>query len=117
MVIDEMYFRIDEMRSVDVVRQERPLLLFLVLFGAIFGIGAAAACIWIYTSTDFAALPYVAAVLFIAAAVALAGVLSVKRRYALRIGQASGMTKAIVSSDRNELENIRLQIADVLKHE
>ena len=43
--------------------------------------------------------------------------LSVKRRYALRIGQASGMTKAIVSSDRNELENIRLQIADVLKHE
>ena len=54
---------------------------------------------------------------FIAAAVALAGVLSVKRRYALRIGQASGMTKAIVSSDRNELENIRLQIADVLKHE
>ena len=115
MVIDEMYFRIDEMRSVDVVRQERPL--FLVLVGAIFGIGAAAACIWIYTSTDFAALPYVAAVLFIAAAVALAGVLSVKRRYALRIGQASGMTKAIVSSDRNELENIRLQIADVLKHE
>ena len=114
MVIDEMYFRIDEMRSVDVVRQERPLLLFLVLVGAIFGIGA---CIWIYTSTDFAALPYVAAVLFIAAAVALAGVLSVKRRYALRIGQASGMTKAIVSSDRNELENIRLQIADVLKHE
>ena len=117
MVIDEMYFRIDEMRSVDVVRQERPLLLVLVLVGAIFGIGAAAACIWIYTSTDFAALPYVAAVLFIAAAVALAGVLSVKRRYALRIGQASGMTKAIVSSDRDELENIRLQIADVLKHE
>ena len=116
MVIDEMYFRIDEMRSVDVVRQERPLLLFLVLVGAIFGIGAAAACIWIYTSTDFAALPYVAAVLFIAAAVALP-VVSVKRRYALRIGQASGMTKAIVSSDRNELENIRLQIADVLKHE
>ena len=42
MVIDEMYFRIDEMRSVDVVRQERPLLLFLVLVGAIFGIEGAA---------------------------------------------------------------------------
>lgn len=123
MVIDEMYFRLDEMRSVDVIRQERPLLLFMVLIGAILGIGPGAACIWLYTSTDFVALPYatvlpyVAAAFFLAAAVALAGVLSVKRRYALRIGQPSGMTKTIVSSDRDELETIRLQIADVLKNE
>lgn len=115
MIIDEMYFRIEEMCSVDIVRQERPLLLRMMLLGAGLCVAAAIACIWIYSSVDKAALLYAAGALSAAAVIELIVFFSIKRRYALRIGQSTGMTKAIVSYDRDELEKIRLQITEALK--
>lgn len=115
MIIDEMYFRIEEMCSVDIVRQERPLLLRMMLLGASLCVAAAIACIWIHSSVDMAALPYIAGALSAAAVIELIVFFSIKHRYALRIGQSIGMTKAIVSYDRDELEKLRLQITEALK--
>lgn len=109
LVLDEMYFRIDEIRFVDVVRQEAPLVrkiggaggfccMLLALICSGFGVAGVAAFFWF------------------CAVLGLIAVLVIKRPYALRIGSAFGTTKAIISNDSAELQELRRRIIEALEH-
>lgn len=106
-IIDEMFFRLEEIRFVDVTEQELPILrqfygvggwvnLFIALLFLCFEIGPAAAFF------------------FFCAFVQLILRYTYKRRYALRIGQQLGTTKAIISTDRTEMEAVKSRILQAL---
>ncbi len=107
LTIDEMYFRIDEIRFVDVVKKSYPLLRQLLILCT--GCCALTALIFHDSFPDLSLFFTVCAVAQTTA------VCSIRRRYALRIGQQFGTTKAIISVDRQRLEQIRLEILEALR--
>ncbi len=107
LIINEMYFRIDEIRFVDVVQQNYPLIRQLLLVGtagcALIGLPLLAA------SPDFG-IP----VLLLGAIEAVIAC-SIKRRYALRVGECMGTSKVVISTDRKELESLRQRICEAME--
>ena len=107
LIVGEQYFRIDEIRFVDVVKQERPLILRLMVVNAAFFLFAALICT--------AASAMGAASLFTLWSCAeIIVIVAAGRKYALRINAGFGTTKAIISSDRAALEQARRRINELL---
>lgn len=102
LVIDNAYFRLKEIRFVDVVKQEASVMRKLSLTSAIFS--------GIFMLMAFGGSAEVAAFFFICLAVSLTIFFANKIQYALRIGQNMGTTKVLVSPDFQELENVRREI-------
>lgn len=107
LVIDEMYFRIDEIRFVDVVRQDYPLIRPILLVGtgccALIGLPLLAA------GVDFGGA------LLLIGAIEAAIAFSIKRHYALRVGEQMGTSKVVISTDREELESLRERIREAME--
>ena len=106
LTIDEMYFRIDEIRFVDVVKQSYPLLRQLLILSAV--------CCAIIALLFHEAFPDVTLFFAGCAALEIVAVCLIKRRYALRIGQQFGTTKVLISTDSKALEEMRREIAEIL---
>lgn len=104
--IDELYFRIDEIQFVDVVQQDRPTILRLMIVNAVFCLLLALIC--------SAFSPEAAGFFGFWAILEIVIVFAVKPRYALRIGQRFGTAKAIISEDRRALEEIRARISEIM---
>lgn len=109
LTIDEMYFRIDEIRFVDVVKQSYPLLRQLLILSAV--------CCAIIALLFHETFPDVTLFFAGCAVLEIVAVCLIKRRYALRIGQQFGTTKVIISTDSKALEEIRREIAEILSRD
>ncbi len=107
LIINEMYFCIDGIRFVDVVAQDYPLVRQLLLVSAGF-------CLLL--GLPLLAYPeYGGPLLFIGIMEGITA-LSVKRRYALRVGEQMGTSKVVISTDKEELERLRRQIREALEN-
>ena len=107
LIINEMYFRIDEIRFVDVVRQNYPLIRQLLLVST-------AGCTLIGLPLLAASPDFGIPILLLGAIEALVA-FSIKRRYALRVGEHMGTSKVVISTDRKELESLRQRIREAME--
>ncbi len=104
--INELYYNIDEIQFVDVVQQDRPTILRIVLLCAGFCLLLALICFLFSAALG----------LFfgLCGAVGIVIVRSIKPQYALRIGQRFGTAKAIISEDQKAMEEIRAHISEIM---
>ncbi|WP_143260686.1 MULTISPECIES: DUF6232 family protein [unclassified Alistipes] len=109
LTIDEMYFRIDEIRFVDVVKQSRPLLRQLLILCAV--------CCTVTALLFHDAYPDATLFFAVCAAVEFAVAGAIRRRYALRIGQPFGTSKVLITTDRKQLEELRDRILAMLREQ
>lgn len=106
LIIDDAYFQLKEIRFVDVVKQEAPLMRKLA--------GISAGFSALFTLIAFGGSAEVAAFFFICLAVSLLIFFANKIQYALRIGQNLGASKVLISPNFEELESVRREIATAM---
>ncbi len=105
--INEMYFLIDEIRNVEVIEQETPIIrrLLGISIGANLLLGLLFAAFEVVAGAAF---------FFLIAGIEAIVVFRIKKRYALRIVQSLGSTKAIITTGKSALEQLRSQILDAI---